>query len=81
MALDEYFDALRQYDSPTVCNSIELFGVRPNERGFMGGDIKAQFPEMPPAVGYATTATFRSAKPACQPQEPSSTRRTGKPCL
>lgn len=29
----------------------------------MGGEIKALFPQMPPIVGYATTATFRSALP------------------
>ena len=56
-------DLLRKYDTPTVCNVIELFNVRPRNMGFMDSRIKACFPEMPPMVGYASTATFRSAGP------------------
>jgi regulator of RNase E activity RraA len=62
----EYFDILRRYDTPTVCNVIELFDVRPRHRGFMDGRIRAMFPKMPPIVGYATTATFRSAREASE---------------
>ncbi len=51
---------LARYDSPTVANVIELFDVRPRNRGFMDGRIRACFPEMPPMVGYAATASFRS---------------------
>jgi regulator of RNase E activity RraA len=58
-----YFDLLRQYDTPTVLNVIELFDVRPRSEGYLGPEIKALFPEMPPIVGYATTATFQSAEP------------------
>jgi regulator of RNase E activity RraA len=56
-------DLLRQYDTPTVCNVIELFDVRPRSAGYMNSRIAACFPEMPPVVGYAATATFRSAAP------------------
>ncbi len=52
---------LVQYDTPTICNIIELFDVRPNNAGYMDGRIRAAFPEMPPMVGFAATATFRSA--------------------
>ena len=58
------FAVLRRFDTPTVLNAIELFDVRPRSQGFMDGTIKACFPRMPPAVGYAATATFRSARPA-----------------
>jgi len=51
---------LAQYDTPTICNVIELFDVRPRYAGFMNGTIKANFPEMPPMVGFASTASFRS---------------------
>lgn len=60
----KYFSMLRQFDTPTVCNAIELFDVRPRNQGFMDSSIKACFPRLAPIVGYATTATFRSAKPA-----------------
>ena len=54
---------LRRYDTPTVCNVIELFDVRPREAGYMDGRIQACYPKLPPMVGYASTATFRSAAP------------------
>lgn len=60
----KHFAILRQFDTPTVSNAIELFDARPRNEGFMGREIKACFPRLPPAVGYATTATFRSARPA-----------------
>lgn len=55
---------LRRYDTPTVCNVIELFDARPHSAGFMDARIRAAFPELPPMVGFAATATFRSAAPA-----------------
>jgi len=52
---------LAQYDTPTISNVIELFEVRPRSAGYMDGRIRACFPEMPPIVGYASTATMRTA--------------------
>ena len=52
---------LQRYDTPTVCNAIELFAVRPQTEGYMDARIRACFPEMKPVCGYASTATFRSA--------------------
>ena len=57
----DILEKLRQYDTPTVLNVIELFEVRPRHEGFLNGEIKACFPEMGPIVGYASTATFQSA--------------------
>ena len=54
---------LAQFDTPTICNIIELFDVRPYTAGYMDDRIRAAFPEMGPIVGYAATATFRSAGP------------------
>ena len=59
----EDLELLRRFDTPTVCNVIELFGVRPRHVGYMDARIKACFPELPPMVGYAVTATFRAAAP------------------
>jgi regulator of RNase E activity RraA len=56
-------ELLRKYDTPTVCNVIELFEHRPHTAGYMDGRIQACFPKLPPMVGYASTATFRSAAP------------------
>ncbi len=55
---------MRKYDTPTVCNAIELFDIRPRNEGYTDRRIQACFPEMPPMVGFAATATFRSSAPA-----------------
>ena len=48
------------FDTPTIFNIIDIFDVRPRNTGYMDGRIRACFPEMPPIVGFASTATFRS---------------------
>ena len=44
-------ELLRRFDTPTVCNVIELCDVRPRSAGYLDARIRACFPEMPPAVG------------------------------
>lgn len=56
-------EELAQFDTPTVCNVIELWDIRPRHTGYMNDSIKACFPKMPPMVGYALTSTFRSMAP------------------
>jgi 4-hydroxy-4-methyl-2-oxoglutarate aldolase len=57
-------ELLRKFDTPTICNVVELFDLRPRTAGYMDARIKACYPKLPPMVGYASTATFRSAAPA-----------------
>lgn len=54
---------LRKYDTPTICNVIELLEVRPRTAGYMDKRIQSVFPKLPPMVGYACTATFVSGSP------------------
>jgi len=54
---------LRTFDTPTICNLVELFDIRPRNTGYMDARIRPCFPEMPPMVGFAATATFRSSAP------------------
>lgn len=54
-------EKLRTFDTPTICNVIELFDVQPRTSGYMDKTIKAAFPEMPPMVGFASTVTCRTA--------------------
>ena len=56
-------DLLRKYDTPTICNVIEVFKVRSRNTGYMDNRIRSCFPEMPPMVGYAATATLRTYAP------------------
>ena len=56
-------ELLRKYDTPTICNVVELFDLVPRTAGYMDGRIVACYPKLPPMVGFASTATFRSASP------------------
>ena len=54
------FEFLRSIDTPTVCNLLEV--VAPERRGF-GYTVRhlhCPFPDLPPMVGFAKTATIRS---------------------
>lgn len=59
-------EELRQFDAPTISNALELIGFREQDRndGIMSSRIKAQFPQMPPMIGYATTLIFEARQPA-----------------
>jgi regulator of RNase E activity RraA len=59
----DVLERLRRFDTPTICNVLELFDARPRTAGYFDSRIKACFPELPPMVGYACTATFRAGSP------------------
>ena len=67
-------EKLRRFDSATVANVIELFEVRPRNRGFMTREIVAAFPKLPPMVGFASTATCRTFAELPDAGGPSSAR-------
>src|SRR2546427_4794903 len=54
---------LAKFDTPTICNVIELFDALPRNRGYMDHRIRCNFSELPPMVGFASTAAFRSDAP------------------
>lgn len=56
-------ELLRKFDTPTICNVVELYDIRSRTAGYMDKRIQACYPKLPPMVGYASTATFRSAAP------------------
>ena len=58
---DPLLDELRAWNTPSISNAVELFGVRPRNEGFASGEIKCIFPHFPVMVGYAVTATIRAA--------------------
>jgi regulator of RNase E activity RraA len=53
-------DALARYDTPTICNAMEI--VAPERRliGYTTKPLVCPFPDLPPMVGYARTVTTRS---------------------
>lgn len=56
-------DKLRTFDTPTICNLIELFDVRPRTSGYLDARIRALFPSLPVMVGYASTAVVQTSTP------------------
>jgi 4-hydroxy-4-methyl-2-oxoglutarate aldolase len=60
---------LRSVDSPTISNAIEPFKVRDRTEGFIGGEVRSLFPEMPPMVGIALTVTMTNAPGAVAERE------------
>jgi regulator of RNase E activity RraA len=63
MITPDVLATLRRFDTPTICNVIELFEVRPRTAGYMDDRIRACYPHLPPMVGFASTATFRADAP------------------
>jgi regulator of RNase E activity RraA len=68
-------EALGRYDTPTICNAMEI--VAPERRliGFTTKPLVCPFPELPPIVGYARTVTIRSAKKSSLPPDEQARRR------
>lgn len=57
----EQMEYLKTVDSPTLANAIEPFKVRDRCDGFIGGQIRCQFPDLGYMVGYALTVTMSNA--------------------
>ena len=53
-------DALRAYDTPTICNALEIVAPGRRAQGFTRRPLVAPFPELKPVVGFARTAMIRS---------------------
>lgn len=61
---DAELDAIRQLDTPTISNALELIdGLRPWTDGFTRPDIVCRFPEFKTVVGYAVTVEIAAAVP------------------
>ena len=63
-------EALGRYDTPTICNAMEI--VAPDRRliGFTTKPLVCPFPDLPPIVGYARTVAIRSVlKSSLAPDE------------
>src|SRR5690606_26950285 len=52
--------ALGRYDTPTICNALEIVAPARRLTGFTVKPLVCPFPDLPPIVGYARTATIRA---------------------
>jgi regulator of RNase E activity RraA len=54
-------EKLKAFDTPTICNALEIVDPARRLTGFTTRPLQCPFPQLPPIVGYAKTATIRSA--------------------
>jgi regulator of RNase E activity RraA len=52
------------YDTPTICNALEIVAPERRAYGFNRKPLVCPFPKLKPIVGYARTATIRSREPS-----------------
>lgn len=55
---------LAAYDTPTICNALEIVAPERRAFGFNRKPLVCPFPKLKPIVGYARTATIRSREPS-----------------
>ena len=60
---EEELAALRAWDTPTICNALEITSPERRAIGFTVEPLVCAFPGLDPIVGYARTATIRAASP------------------
>jgi regulator of RNase E activity RraA len=70
-------EALRAYDTPTICNALELVTPARRSLGFTRRPLVAPFPELKPVVGFARTALIRSREPHPRDREAANRIRLG----
>jgi regulator of RNase E activity RraA len=63
MVSDSQFTFLRSIDTPTVCNLIEIVAPERRGMGYTASHLHCPFPDLPPMVGFAKTATIRARDP------------------
>ncbi len=60
---------LAGYDTPTICNALEVIAPERRAVGFTTESLNCLYPDLPPMVGFARTATMRSIHPLRQTPE------------
>ena len=70
-------EALRAFDTPTICNALEIVAPARRTIGFTRRPLVAPFPELKPVVGFARTALIRSREPHPRDRETANRIRLG----
>ena len=74
---DSVLDALKKFDTPTICNAMEIVAPERRLYGYTVKPLVCPFPNLPPIVGYARTVTIRSVLKSTLPPAEQSKRRIG----
>ncbi|SPF75750.1 hypothetical protein ALP8811_00744 [Aliiroseovarius pelagivivens] len=72
---DTLLNLLKQVDTPTVCNAIEVAQGKRGFNAFTRGTMLASHPEASAMVGYARTAKIAAVMPPDEPPEIIKARR------
>ena len=59
----ELFGHLAGFDTPTICNALEVARGQRTTTGFTRRPLVCAFPDLKPIVGFARTAKIRAASP------------------
>lgn len=59
----EQLSGLKKYDSPTICNAIESFGIQERLEGIMMPGMTLRTESGDPVIGYAATAKVSGTMP------------------
>jgi regulator of RNase E activity RraA len=59
----EDLEALAQFDTPTICNALEMVVPARRAMGFNRRPLHCPFPTLKPVVAYARTAMIRAREP------------------
>jgi regulator of RNase E activity RraA len=70
-------ETLRQWDTPTICNGLEIVVPQRRATGFTTSQMVSCNPSLPPIVGYARTVTFRACEPPTRSAEEQKELRIG----
>jgi regulator of RNase E activity RraA len=62
-------EALRQWDTPTICNALELVLPERRGHGFTTTPMVCADPALPPICGLARTGVIRAAQPSLRGRE------------
>jgi regulator of RNase E activity RraA len=55
-------DSLALFDTPTICNALELIDPTYRNQGFTTEPLQCIYPNLAPIVGYARTGTMRAVQ-------------------
>src|SRR5882757_2777633 len=56
-------EALKAWDTPTICNGLEIVAPERRAIGFTVEPMIAVDPKLPPIIGLARTGTIRAKEP------------------
>jgi regulator of RNase E activity RraA len=60
---DDELAALTEFDTPTICNALEIVMPETRKGGYTVRPLICGFPDLSPVIGYARPATIRAEHP------------------